>query len=241
LLAASTWTAPSEDRRFKLVGLILLASAAAAFLSNHAAAQWPLSADRFLGFALVALFAVSLLAAGLLVLAAGCGAARTFHNPGRRRAVGLQILLANVLAPALLYGLFVDDPRVAAAIASRDWDVAAPVVGYALLFAAWRLWRCSRRYDAVSAEEAMALDQRPPVLYLRFFHDDDALIDDGGSTLAPGSCRPSARLRRSRRCPTSSLASAPSSRSASPANRCRSSARRASTSRTTSGSARLSS
>src|ERR1019366_9768816 len=105
-----------------------------------------------------------------------CGLRRGAHvsqpgSPACGRAA--DSACQRVLAPALLYGLFVDDPGVAAAIASRDWDVAAPVVGYALLFAAWRLWRCSRRYDAVSAEEAMALDQRPPVLYLRSFHDDD--------------------------------------------------------------------
>ena len=121
LLAASTWTAPSEDRRHKLVGLILLAGAGAtvAFLSNYATALWPFLADRFLDFALVVLLAVNLLAAGLLVLAAGCGAGHAFRNPRRRRAIGLQIVLANVLAPALL---LIDDPGVVAAIAWRDLD-----------------------------------------------------------------------------------------------------------------------
>ncbi|MGZ5185640.1 MAG: NINE protein [Caldimonas sp.] len=180
------FVAPSEDRRLKGLGLVLIGAAGVltASLSNAIAGLWPLPADRFVEVAAAALLAVNLLAFGLLVLAAGCGSARTWRNPARRRAIALQIALANVLAPALLYLMIASDPGVEAKIEAQGWDVAAAVVGYALFFAAWRLWRCSRRYDAVGADEAMALDPRPPVLYLRSFRDDDdALIDDGGSAV----------------------------------------------------------
>jgi len=44
---------------------------------------------------------------------------------------------------------------------------------------AWRLWRRSRQYGALGADEAMARDPRPPVLYLRSFADDgEALIGE---------------------------------------------------------------
>jgi TM2 domain-containing membrane protein YozV len=178
------WVAPIESRRLKLAGLALLVGAgvSATFVVNHTLVEWPIPAGHLLLYAAVSVLGVNLFAAGLLVLAAGCGSTHALRNPGRRRAVVLQIVLANVLAPALLYGAIIDNPVAESALETRDWDVAGSIVAYALLFVAWRLWRCSRRYDAVGADEAMALDPRPPVLYLRSFHDDDiALIDDGGS------------------------------------------------------------
>jgi hypothetical protein len=126
--------------------------------------KWPLPVNRFLLCALVSLLGVNLFAAGLLVLAAGCGSTRSLRNPGRRRAIALQIVLANVLTPALLYAAIVDHPTAESVLEASGWDVADGLVAYSLVFIAWRLWRCSRRSDAVSADEAMALDRRSPVL-----------------------------------------------------------------------------
>ncbi len=182
--AASSWVAPTEDRRLKVAGLVLIAGAAgaAAFVINRTLVGWPIPVDRFVLVVALSVLGVNLFAAGLLVLAAGCGSTRSLRNPGRRRAIALQIVLANVLTPALLYAAIVDNPAAESALDASGWDVVGGIGAYALVFVAWRLWRCSRRYDAVSADEAMALDPRPPVLYLRSFHDDDvALIDDGGS------------------------------------------------------------
>jgi TM2 domain-containing membrane protein YozV len=185
-LTAATWVAPTEDRRLKALGLVLLggAAAAAAFVVNHTLSEWPIGTDRLLVYAAASVLGVNLLAAGLLVLAAGCGSTHSLRNPGRRRAIVLQIALANVLVPALLYGAIYVNPVAESALEANGWGDAGSAVSCALLIVAWRLWRCSRRFDAISADEAMALDPRPPVLYLRSFQDDAvALIDDGGSAM----------------------------------------------------------
>jgi TM2 domain-containing membrane protein YozV len=51
-----------------------------------------------------------------------------------------------------------------------------------LLVIAWRLWRRSRQYGALGADEAMARDPRPPVLYLRSFADDGAALIDAADS-----------------------------------------------------------
>src|ERR1700690_3312452 len=140
-LAASTWVAPTEDRRLKVAALVLIAGAAGAavFVINHTLVEWPLPVDRFLLYALVSVLCVNLFAAGLLVLAAGCGSARSLRNPGRRRAIALQIVLANVLTPALLYAAIIDTPAAESALETSGWDIAGGLVAYALVFIAWRL------------------------------------------------------------------------------------------------------
>lgn len=176
-------TRPVEDRRLKAVGLtgVVIAAGLFAWLAGDLERQLPLALDRFVPFAAVAVLAVNLLAAGILVIVAGCGAGRALRNPRRRRAIGLQIVLANALVPALLYGMLSDDPAFEADLAAQDLDVVVAIVGTVLVALAWRLWRRSRRYEAPDADEAMALDPRPPVLYLRSFADDgQAVIHAGG-------------------------------------------------------------
>ncbi len=176
---------PKEDRRLKLLGMALVAAAGLAIgmLSERAAGQWPLSAERLVPFALALLVAVNVAALGLLVLAAGCGSTGSLRKPARRRAIALQLLLANVMAPGLLYGLLEGSFNVESEI-GQAWDFGVAIAGSALFLLSWRLWRRSRQHDAPSADEAMALDPRPPVLYLRSFRDDDETqVDDAGSAL----------------------------------------------------------
>jgi hypothetical protein len=68
-----------------------------------------------------------------------------------------------------------------------NWEIVATVGAYVLLLAAWRLWRRSRQHEALGADEAMALDPRPPILYLRSFQDDtDSTIADDASAWTRG-------------------------------------------------------
>jgi TM2 domain-containing membrane protein YozV len=177
-----------EDRRLKALGLVLLAAGGAclAWLSNHLSTEWPVSPARFALFAAICVLATNLLAVGLLVLAAGCGKTHSASAPGRRRAaVLLRIVLANVLAPAVLFTIISQDPELAAEAERQGWDAWVAGISTALLVIAWRLWRRSRQYGALGADEAMARDRRAPVLYLRSFADDgEAVIDGSVSTLA---------------------------------------------------------
>jgi TM2 domain-containing membrane protein YozV len=158
--------------------LIFVAFAGLALLSDHAAAQWPIAAARFAVFAGACVLTVNLLAAGLLVVAAGCGKTHASSPaPRRRAALLLRLILANLLVPAFLYGAMTSDPTVEAQLAESGWDTAFGAVITVLVVLAWRLWRRSRQYGALGADEAMARDPRPPVLYLRSFADDgEALI-----------------------------------------------------------------
>jgi hypothetical protein len=177
----------AEDRRLKAFGiaLLVLSGLGFAWLADHAAAQWPPAVDRLAVFVAGVAVSVNLLVAGVLVVAAGCGGSRPWRDPRRRRAVLLQVLLANVLVPAVLYGMLTAEASTEAALAEGGWDVAFSLGGTALGLVAWRMWRRAQRNEAPDAAEAMAADPRPPVLYLRSFQDDGVpVLDDGGSTLA---------------------------------------------------------
>ena len=162
------------------LALIFIACGGLAFLSNHAAAQWPIAPARFALFAGVCALTVNLFAAGLLVVAAGCGKTHASSPaPRRRAALLLRLTLANLLVPAFLYTVMVSDPVVEAELEERGWDAVFGGVAMVLAVLAWRLWRRSRQYGALDADTAMTRDPRPPVLYLRSFADDgEALIGE---------------------------------------------------------------
>jgi TM2 domain-containing membrane protein YozV len=162
------------------LALIFIALGGLAFLSDSASAQWPIVPARFAVFAGACVVIVNLLAAGLLVVAAGCGKTHASSpTPRRRAALLLRLTLANLLAPAFLYSAMTSDPVIEAELTKRGWDSAFGAVIAVLVAIAWRLWRRSRKYGALGADEAMARDPRPPVLYLRSFADDgEALIGE---------------------------------------------------------------
>ncbi len=175
--AASVPVRRAEDRRLKMLGLALVLSAGAlfVFLSDHA--QWPIVPARFAVLAVGCVLGVNLFAVGLLVLAAGCGKTHASSPvPRRRAALLLRLTLANLLAPAFLYAVLTSDPAAQAELTRRGWDTALSVVIAVLAIVAWRLWRRSRQFGALGADQAMTRDPRPPVLYLRSFADDGAAL-----------------------------------------------------------------
>jgi hypothetical protein len=105
-------------------------------------------------------------------------------------SLALQWLVANALAAGLLVGGLVDDQTAFDTDEPEQFAryVALGLGGYLALLIAWRWWRRSRQYVAASATEAMALDPRPPVLYLRSF------LDDGRSLLAQTGAAPKRAL-----------------------------------------------
>jgi len=165
---------PTEDRRLKLGGLVLavvgvgaIGAALDAFEKREFVA-WL----QALPMASLALAGANLLALGLVLMAVGFGSARTLHDPHRRRAAALQLLLANALAVALLMGGTLDDQSGMAKAVDERWQIVMALAAYGLALIGWRLWRRSRQHEALDADVAMALDPRPPVLYLRSFRDD---------------------------------------------------------------------
>ncbi len=184
--ARSRQAYPAEDRRLKVAGLALAlcGGVGLAAVADALAGQWLHGTAHLVPFVVLAMVAGNLLALGSILLAVGCGSARTLRDPRRRRAVVLQVLVANALVPVVLLGGALDDAAATAALAPQGLDLLLAFAGYAVVLVAWRLWRRSRRVEAVSADEAMALDARPPVLYLRSFRDDGvALAAQEGSAL----------------------------------------------------------
>ena len=194
-------TAPpraAEDRRLKLIGLLVIAGSfgALCIAVNGLSDKWSLGLLYVFPFVVLTVISSNLFAAGMILVAVGCGSGRTLRDPRRRRAVILQVLLANALVPAGLAGALMDDKSLQAHFADSGWDIALAVAAYVFCFIAWRLWRRSRQHDSLSADEAMALDPRPPVLYLRSFQDDGVSMFAEAST-------PARRLLKALSLPTS--------------------------------------
>lgn len=164
----------AEDRRLKFVGLAIAATGFGllGWLIEQSERQWPPPADALWSWLATAVLGMNLMVAGLVIMAAGFGVVRPGADARRRRAVLLQLLLANVVLPVLFLGFWFDDPRTGAAERVDALQVALALGGYVLAFAAWRLWRRSQRHAAPSAAEVLAADPLPPVLYLRSFRDD---------------------------------------------------------------------
>jgi hypothetical protein len=190
---------PREDKRLKGLGMVFVGGAAGCIgylAANPTLTSWPLSLARLVTFAALVIVAANLLIIGLLVVAAGCGATHSASQPQRRRwAVLSRLALANALAPALGYAILTSDDTVNAELEKNDWNTVVVVAVIALVVLAWRLWRRSRQYGALSATDAMARDGRPPVVYLRSFHDDgEAAIEGAAGALARRVSRVFARV-----------------------------------------------
>jgi hypothetical protein len=83
-----------------------------------------------------------------------------------RTARRLRITVFAIFVGVFVVGLFLH--------LSTGWYFVSLAVGLAITVWLMQLWLRAKKYAAVSAEEVMAADTRPPVLYLRSFMDDAA-------------------------------------------------------------------
>ncbi len=176
----------AESRTLKVLGLVMAVAgiAGASVAAEHMRENWPLEVSHLAVLLALALLAANVCAVGVMLLAVGCGSVRALQDPRRRRAAALQMLLANLLLPVLIFGVLIDEQSATRSDADHALTWVLALVAYGICLLAWRLWRRSRRQEAISADEAMALDPRPPSLYLRSFRDDGvSLLAQDGSTL----------------------------------------------------------
>lgn len=170
---------PREDKRLKALGLALLAAAAAAFLwawapaptaGTEAVAQ-P-SYTRLAGWGAGAAMVGGL---GLWLLVLGCGGLAPRQDERRRRSLGWQLMLLVCGVPLVVLGMLSE------AAGEGDDEMLWSLLGMVALVAVIALWRRVLRHEVPSADELLLRDPRAPVLYLRSFKDDSALVLHGGA------------------------------------------------------------
>jgi hypothetical protein len=170
-----------ENRRVKAWGLALMALAApgAAWFSAHPLAdRWLSGSTRDLAIAAaVFLFSLNLAAVGGLVLASGLGILRPWSDARGRWGAGLVLAAVNVGIPVLAFSLMQEDATIRGL--GDAWVMLATMVALALFIGIVQLFRRSQRWEALSADEALQRDPRPPVVYLRAFTDDGLMAVPG--------------------------------------------------------------
>lgn len=173
---------PIESRRLKGIGLAIgvAGGAAIAFIVNQATTAASFTLQQLAIWIGTGILAANVIAVGAIVLRAGFGQARAGRR-GWSRVLALQVTAANIAAPAVVWNILRDDPVLEKRLADAGWEFWPDVLSVVMGVIAWRLWRRSRRHEAISADEAMKLDARPPLLYLRSFHDDGGVVSEGGA------------------------------------------------------------
>lgn len=122
---------------------------------------------------------------------------RADFNPARVsgwwRLLGATLGLIGFLFILELAGFnFLDDIFVALKWQSPDTPMGMParifffLFGCALVYVGYRCFGRAQRYEALPANEVMAEDTRPPVLYLRSFKDDPRVARQMGMSGADG-------------------------------------------------------
>jgi len=179
-MAESRPPAAIEDRRLKLAGLALIGAAQPGFLWLAARTSeprwWNGGAVSLAADAGVFILCANLATLGLLVLISGFGRRELWRDPRARRAALVKLLGANVLLPVLVFSLLQDDQAGAALLENDGIAAILALAAYALIALGAGTLRRGWRHEAASAEEAMAADPRPPVIYLRSFADDGRML-----------------------------------------------------------------
>jgi TM2 domain len=173
---------PAESRRVKAVGLALIVAggAALAVIVDRATSSAAFSLQQLGIWIATGIVFANVIAVGAMVLRAGFGHAHAGRR-GQVRVRALQLTAANVAAPALMWLALREDVALEKRLAAAGWEVWPDALSLVLGLFAWRLWRRSRRHEVMSADEALALDARPPILYLRSFRDDGEIAAEGGT------------------------------------------------------------
>jgi TM2 domain-containing membrane protein YozV len=188
--AMSTASSPSREAlwlRFVGMGLILGGFAAAAALGEAVDpllllenSDW----SRMAPWATLWVIAANGIVLGVILLLAGLREVSLRRSGRARRGAAVRLGAANILFVCVAVAALQDSGALDAAV--TRWYVALPLLSGFVLAARWGIagFRSGWKYDARSAEEALARDPRPPVLYLRSFEADPQMVVTGHSRAA---------------------------------------------------------
>ena len=167
--------------RLKMAGLILVLAGFAAFpvlgdklgdLEESAAA----APRDYVFIAGAWLIAAHLFAAGLIVLLAGLKDVPLLTSARARRGALQKLAGSTLIILCFGYVGLMEIPAVKPL--GEVWWILLPSLALFLILAhaGFRLLRSGWKYDAVSAEQLLASDPRPPVVFLRSFEADDEIL-----------------------------------------------------------------
>ena len=192
----STTAAASLSRetlwlRFGGMILMLAGAAACAWLGRTADLLERLrdaGRDGIMPWAPLWLAAVNAVCLGLILLLAGLGEVSLRTSARARRGTLVRIAAANLLIPCFLFAALQDAGALDELLMAR-WYIGVALLAAFVVMARWGVaaFRAGWKYDARSAEQALAADSRPPVLYLRSFHEDRQVLVTGGGPAAAAS------------------------------------------------------
>jgi len=120
-------TSNTEDRRLKIGGLMLAVAGVVplGWVIDRIEHNWPPAPDVQLTWLLAAVIGMNVMAAGLLLMATGFGKARPAVDTRRRRAVLVQLVVANLLLPVIFLGNLLDRPASGAGSTRWSWRWSA--------------------------------------------------------------------------------------------------------------------
>jgi TM2 domain-containing membrane protein YozV len=126
--------------------------------------------------ALIALGAANALALGLVLLLAGLRELSLLRSAQARRGAMARMAGANLMLLCLAVAAGQDLGAFSDEVYS-EWTILAMLVVFVLAARlSITLFRSGWKYEARTAEQALASDPRPPVLYLRSFGIDDQIL-----------------------------------------------------------------
>ncbi len=173
---------PAKDaRRLKMAGLMFMVLGAAGFavIGNAVGDGSKLLTGTPRYIALVAgawLVVAHVVAIGLIVLLAGLKNVPLLTSAPARRGAWQKLMGFTLIILCFAYVALTDMP--AFQFVDETWWILFPSLAAFLVSArvGFQLLRSGWKYDVVSAEQLLARDPRPPVVYLRSFEADSELV-----------------------------------------------------------------
>jgi hypothetical protein len=173
---------PAEDAlRLKMAGLVFILGGFVAFAvlgdrMEDIERLMTATPRDFVFLATAWLVAAHLLAFGLVVLLAGLKNVPLLTSARARRGAWQKLSDSTLIVRCFGYASLVDMPEFSD-LMETWWWIALPSLAVFLVSArtGFRVLRSGWKYDVVSAEQLLASDPRPPVVYLRSFEADSEI------------------------------------------------------------------
>jgi TM2 domain-containing membrane protein YozV len=170
-----------ETLRLKMAGLAIIALGAACFaaVGNAVGDGSVFLSDKPAEVVQIAgawLAGALIIAIGFIVLLAGLKNVRLLSSATARRGALRKLTGFSLIILCVAYVSLMDLP--AFKFVDDEWWILLPSLGAFLVAArlGFKLLRTGWKYDAVPAEDVLANDPRPPVVYLRSFEADNEIL-----------------------------------------------------------------